>query len=96
MPFYLVIHDSAVVEMFSTTLTLRPQLRAGRLVLQPVLDRQTPSCLLKVKTHKVFLVSSTAFSDLLHELGTLDKADKLYKDSTMLKVKQWDHNLEFL
>ena len=82
--------------MFSTALILRPQLRAGRLVPQPVLDRQTPSCLLKVKTHKDFSVSSTAFSDLLHELGTLDKADKHYKDSTMLKVKQWDSHQEFL
>jgi hypothetical protein len=76
MPRHLVIHIFSVAEMFSTTLILRPQLRAGRLV-----------CLLKVKTHKVFSVSSTAFLDLLHELGTLDKPDKPYKDSTMLKVK---------
>ena len=87
MPRHLVILILTVAEMFSTTLILRPQLRAGRLVPQPLLDRQTPSCLLKVKTHKVFSVSSTAFLDLLHELGTLDKAGKLYKDSTMLKVK---------
>lgn len=81
--------------MFSTTLILRPQLGAGRLVPLPVLVRQTPSCLPKVKMHKVFSVSSTAFLDLLHELGTLDKADKFNKDSTMLKVKQWDSHLEF-
>jgi hypothetical protein len=73
--------------MFSTSRILRPQ---------PVLDRQTQSCLLKVKTHKVFSVSSTAFLDLLHELGTLDKADKLIQDSTMLKVNQWDSHLELL
>jgi hypothetical protein len=88
MPRHLVIHILAVAEMFSTTLILRSQPRAGRLVPQPVFDRQTLSCLLKVKTHKVFSVSSTAFLDLLHEPGTLDKADKLNKDSTMLKVKQ--------
>ena len=80
--------------MFSTTQILRPQPRVGRLVPQPVLDKQT--CLLKVKTDKVFSVSSIGFLDLLHELGTLDKADKFNKDPTMLKVKQWDSHLEFL
>jgi hypothetical protein len=79
--------------MFSTTRIL-PQPRAGHLVSQPVLDRRTPSCLPKVKTDKVFSVSSTASLDLLHELGTLDKADK--QESTMLKVKQLDSHLKFL
>lgn len=88
MPRHLIIHIFAVVEMFSIALILRPQPRAVRLVPQPVLDRQTPSSLLKVKTDKVFSVSSTAFLDLLDELGTLDRADKLNKDSTTLKVKQ--------
>jgi hypothetical protein len=60
-----------------------------------VLDRRTLSRL-KVKTLKVVLsASSTAFLDL-HEPGTLDRADKLNKDSIMPKVKQWDRHLEFL
>ena len=94
MPRHLVIHIFTVAEMFSTTLILRLQPRAGRLVPQLVLDRQTPSCLLKVKTNKVLSVSSTAFLDFLHGLGTLDKAE-LNKDSTTLKVKQWASHLEF-
>ena len=88
-----VIHNFAVAEMFSTTRILL-QLRLGHLVSQPVLDRQTLFCLPKVKTHKVFSVSSTASLDLLHELGTLYKADK--QESTMLKVKQLDSHLKFL